>query len=124
MNLKNTINAFSELLPAKVDRVEWVGDQLIIEGEAWSIVLATCWWRIVKADHLLFGCTDENANEVKSLVGLKVVKIEVQSRNIQADLAMSFSNETILEFFSTSSLDPWSIAINGKPFFSNPSVKQ
>lgn len=124
MNIRKVFNDINRFLPLKIKKTEWIGEQLIIEGEFWSIVMATCWWRILKDDVLIFGCTDENAIEIKKIEGLKVDRIEFQSKFIRSDFVLFFSNGLILESFSTSSLEPWSITIKEETFFSNPSEIQ
>ena len=60
------------------------------------------WWRVIKDNKFLFGCTEKEANKILSLKGEKIRKAFLQSHICEADLCLQLSNGSIIEFFSTS----------------------
>ncbi|HET6993920.1 MAG TPA: hypothetical protein VFI06_03005 [Chitinophagaceae bacterium] len=124
MMLNEIYREINKMTPLSISTVSWEGEQLVIGGDSWNIVFATCWWRVLKDEVLVFGCTDNNADKIKEIKGSNINKIEIQSKLINSDLVLILANGWIIETFSTSSLEPWSLTINKQTFFSNPSMPQ
>jgi len=110
-----------EKLPLEISSVKLEGEQLVLEGDSWSLVLATSWWRLVKNGLFLLGCTQEDAHRINEITGLTIVNITNQSLNTNFDLTLVLSNGVMLESFSTSSLEPWSITFDDTTYYSDPS---
>lgn len=120
-SLSEIIKILIPLLPLTVISIELKGEQLIINGENWSIGLSTCWWRVVQDGRLIFGYEEYNDEKIKDLEGLSIVDVSPQSKYLKSDLAIILSNGCIIETFSTGILEPWNIEINGQFFYADPS---
>lgn len=121
MKFLEILNKVKSILPLEILKVDWIGEQLIIEDNNWAIVCSTAWWRIIKDQIMLLGCTDDIAYKVKELEGLSIVDVMQQSQFLKSDISLILSNGLIIELFSTSSLEPWSVTINGITIYSSPS---
>lgn len=124
MKFVKILNTFNSILPQEIQSVEILGDQLIIEGKEWSLVFATCWWRVVEDEVYLFGCTDESAEKISDIKGLKIIEAIKQSSIANFDVTLVLSNGWVIESFSTSSLEPWSLKLKDIVFFADPSSKE
>jgi hypothetical protein len=121
MDFLATLNKFRSVLPLKINEVEWIDPQLIIQGEGWSFVIASS-WRIIKERTIEIGYTSENAiDKILHLKQLSIIEAKPQSSEILCDFSLHLSDKRILEFFSTDGLEPWSIHIDNIGVFANPS---
>lgn len=120
-NFEDILKMFTSLLPLKITSVVLDGEQLIINGQNWSIGLSTSWWRVIQDGRLLFGYEEYDDSKIKELEGLSIIGVSPQSKYLKSDLAIMVSSGCIIETFSTSILEPWNITINGETFFADPS---
>lgn len=124
-SFSNVLKQVNLMLPLEVVKVTFIGEQLIIETKKIRIVCATAWWRILGDSSIKLGCCDDDADKITELKGESIAKIIPQSPYRKSDITILFSNNLMLEMFSTNSLEPWDISINGgEPYFSDPSDKE
>lgn len=111
--IENMLLEANSHMPLMIEEALWDGTTFQINGEAWSFVTLSA-WRISDLKKVICGCYDKNSEEiVKTLVGQRITKIEMQENLLRIDPVFVFSNGLRLEIFSTDTFEAWTFNING-----------
>jgi hypothetical protein len=103
----------AEHLPLVVAEVQWVDPTLTVVGDDWSLSV-TCPWRVVTPHGIAFSCSTADAeDQLWDTIGKAIVSIEPQGATNPFDPVFRFADDTLLELFSDSELDPWSLQLPG-----------
>lgn len=110
----------SARLPIAILNVEWNDPILIVGGAGWSFAIVSP-WRIVADETLMLGSDSATQDSVWSLLhDQMVVSCNLQSKNAPLDLALSLKNGRVLEVFSVSNLEPWTLTFTDIGMFVGP----
>jgi len=105
----------SSSCPLKIERVDWNDPQLTIGGSGWGLN-AMIPWRLLDPTKLIIGSGDEGFEAaIRKLVGVSITDCLASRRELQIDPCFILSNGQQLEFFSTCTLDPWTMKLPKPP---------
>lgn len=114
------LEKLSAKLPIAVLNVEWNDPILIVGGAGWSFAIVSP-WRIVADEALMLGSDSATQDFVWDLLyDQMVVSCDLQSKNAPLDLALSLENGWVLEVFSVTSLEPWTLSFADVGMFVGP----
>lgn len=114
---ENVVQELMMRLPLAVLAIEWNDPSLVLSGAGWSISIMAP-WRIVSGDQLRLGSDDATQRALEEAVQDKIViACEMQSRHSRIDPALIFDGGLVLEVFSASHLEPWTLSLAGAGMF-------
>jgi hypothetical protein len=100
--------ALRDLLPLRIDSIEWNEPTATIVGSAWALS-ATCAWRLTRGPALICSSADPHADVgLGELVGQEITAVTRQGCTGPAiDPAFHITGDLYLEIFSDTDWDPW-----------------
>lgn len=122
--IKEILRAADNSFPFEIKKVDWDPPSLNIIGEDWAFFTMES-WRIVNKKEMVIGSSDSSSeiHEIlEEMVNEKIVGLDFQSKHLIADPVFLLSNEWILEIFSSSKFEPWTLKIpkNSMVFVASP----
>lgn len=108
-------------LPLTVEDATWNYPILHFYGKGWGFSTMTA-WRLLQDGKLITGSDEDRAcTTIENLKNLQVISFQFQLIDFPVDPVFIFSNNYILEIFSTFFLDPWLFGLpNGSSYNGNP----
>jgi len=107
------LNELKSRLPLRIDSVHWDRDTLNLIGGKWNLVTMSA-WRVINTGSVEFACYDTDIDDlVNGLVNKSIVSVEVQSIAISVDPIFQLDDHRKLEIFSTDTVEPWVLNLNG-----------
>ncbi|HEX3799737.1 MAG TPA: hypothetical protein VH413_13660 [Verrucomicrobiae bacterium] len=108
------LNHIVSACPLKIEHVQWHDPQLTIGGSSWGFNTIVP-WRLIDAKKMIVGSDDEGfENAIKTLVGIQIIDCTTHER-CKNDPCFVLSNGHQLEFFSTTTLEPWTMKLPKPP---------
>ena len=94
----------------------------MIGGNGWSFSSVSS-WRVTRGRIVTFAETDQRAaGELPTLLGQKIIAVEVQSKSVEVDPVFVLSDGRRIEIFSVDTYEPWTMQLpTGEVFVSSPS---
>ena len=121
--MSSALLAFRKLsakLPIAVLNVEWNDPILIVGGAGWSFAIVSP-WRVVADEALILGSDNATQDSVRDLLhDQMVISCDLQSKSAPLDLALLLENGRVLEVFSVTSLEPWTLSLADIGMFVGP----
>ncbi|WP_143406418.1 hypothetical protein [Estrella lausannensis] len=112
------IDEVTEFLPLTIEEVDWDGAIFNLRGAKWAFSTFSA-WRVCTLQEVVFACYDQNiSDKLKSLEGLKIVSISIQSDLVKVDPLFCLSNGLLIEIFSSDTFEPWTFWVDELPFYS------
>lgn len=111
------IDLLRPVLPLAVEGVTWNSPMLWIGGEGWNFNSVSA-WRITLGRVVLCADSDDSASTmINTLVGQRIVAVDVQSTSVEVDPVFILSDGRRLEIFSTDTYEPWTMRFPGGGMF-------
>ena len=114
--IREIIKRASKVLPLKIKGINWDSPSLNIFGEDWGFFTMEP-WRLISPDKMITGSEDDEKSINEALTGLvkqEIIALDFQSKNIATDLAFIFKNSYLLEVFSVSGYEPWTLTFSSE----------
>jgi len=115
---KNLIDAVKSKLPLRIDKVEWDGTSYYMGGIKWSYnSLAD--WVAVNNEAMIIGCHDEKIEAfiAEEIIGKEIIDLQPSSDLPSYDPIFILSNKIKIKFFSTLTIEPWTLRFDDNKFF-------
>jgi len=119
--IRKLIGLLTASLPLTIEEVTWNSPMLWIGGAGWNFNSVSS-WRITSRRIVLCADADDSAPTIiQTLIGQKVVGVDVQSTSVEVDPVFILSDGRRLEIFATDTYEPWTMELpTGEMFVSSP----
>jgi hypothetical protein len=109
--------ALRDLLPLRIDGVEYTDPWVSIMGPSWSLGIA-CPWRLTREGLLICGfATPDTGARLRAILDEELTEVEAQGCAApSSDPAFRITGNFFLEIFSDTDLDPWVMNLPGHTF--------
>ncbi len=114
-NKSNWLSIVLASCPLKILRVDWNDPQLTISGQGWGFNTLGP-WRLRDSEKMLSGSGDpEFEATIKALIGVEILSCKIANPDFPVDPCFILSNDQMLEFFSDTTYEPWTMGLPKPP---------
>lgn len=122
MNISTARSRLAKELPLLISNVQWSDPVLVVGGSDWSLAI-TSPWRLISFGKMMLGSDQAGPDSLSFLAGKKLISCDAQSKHVDIDVALFIEGGVILEIFSVSNLEPWTLSMHGAMIYvSSPSA--
>lgn len=116
--VEEMILTVKKYLPLSVKGISYEAGVLNFYGDNWTFATLSA-WRIITKERVIKGCFDNDIdNFIENFKLPIIVNIKFQSSTLVIDPVFIFSDDQMLEIFSTDTYEPWTLNLGNEGFYS------